>query len=100
VPDTYPTKKEIRARERVEPDWHTGIRRDKRGGIRIPDAHDSLLRLAPSGSRHLALQIEESQEYQAGVILDQSRAQWLARQLLAWVETGQIGREGTEDRQT
>ena len=46
MPDVYLTNKELRARERHEPDWHASIRRDKQEGIRFTRADDSVLRLA------------------------------------------------------
>jgi hypothetical protein len=97
MPDTYPTKKELRARERYEPDWHATIRRDKRGGIRVSGADDSVLRLGPSGSSHLKVQIHDSEDFLAGVVLDRGRVEWLRERLGEWLESGQVGGEETAD---
>jgi hypothetical protein len=99
MPDSYPTKKELRARERWEPDWHDTIHWDSRGGVRLAGADDTLMRLAPSGSRHLSLSILEEEQFQCGIIVDAERARWLAARLLAWADCGRLD-EGTEDGQT
>jgi hypothetical protein len=76
--------------ERLRRDWRETIRRDKRGGIRVSGADDSVLRLAPSDGSHVKLQIHDSEEYLAGIVLCRGRVEWLRERLAEWLESGRV----------
>ena len=89
MPYHYPRGRGLRGWE-LQPDCRAEIRQNGRGGIIISGADDSHLRLSLSGSQHLALRVEEAEEYQAGIVLDRGRVEWLREVLGMWLESGRI----------